>query len=213
MSFKIHYFPVPGRAEIARLCLSIGGKPYEDVLYTQATFPEAKSKMPFGQMPVLEFPDGTMLAQSGAIDRYCAKIGGLYPGDPLDAAHADQAVFLLNDFMELIYPSFRLPEGERAKARQEVLASEKCKEKLQQLNKLVEGGGYVAGSKLSFGDLGLFVGLSSMISGQFDGVPKTLLDEYPALKSYRSKIASEPGVKAYYDKKGEGIRAAFKPDA
>ena len=45
------------------------------------------------------------------------------------------------------------------------------------------------------------------------GVPPTLLDEYPVLKAYRNKIASVPAIKEYYDKHGEGYRAAFKSDA
>ncbi|KXZ41057.1 hypothetical protein GPECTOR_881g129 [Gonium pectorale] len=213
-SYKIHYFAAPARAEVARLCLSIGGIAYEDINYTQATFPEAKPRMPFGQVPVLELPDGRMLAQSGAIDRYVAKLAGLYPADPLDAAYADQLVFQLADFMELFTPTWALPMEERIKARQEILAG-KGKEKLQQLEKLVEAqsGGYVAGVKLSFADLALFVGLSNMSGGLYDGVPKNLLDEYPALKAFRNKIANEPAVKAHYEKHGDVLRASFKPDA
>lgn len=40
-----------------------------------------------------------------------------------------------------------------------------------------------------------------------------MLNEYPVLKAFRSKIASEPAVKAYYEKNCEGIRAFYKPDA
>ncbi|KAG2435961.1 hypothetical protein HXX76_007155 [Chlamydomonas incerta] len=214
MSYKIHYFPVPGRAEVSRLCLSIGHIPYEDVHYTGATFPEAKPKFPFGQVPVLEFPDGKMLAQSGAIERYTAKLAGLYPEDPLQAAFADQAVFLLNDFNDLFTSTYNLPLEEKVKARQEILAG-KGSEKLKMLEKLVAsvGGKYLAGDKLSYADLALFVSFSTMTSGQYDGIPKDLLKDYPTLKAFRNKIASEPGVKAYYDRNSEGFRAAFKPDA
>jgi glutathione S-transferase len=52
-----------------------------------------------------------------------------------------------------------------------------------------------------------------MICGQLDGIPKDLFKNYPALKAFRSRIATEPGVKAFYDKNSEGFRAAFKPDA
>jgi hypothetical protein len=34
-------------------------------------------------------------------DRYTAKLGGLYPEDPLQAARADEAVFLLTDLMDV----------------------------------------------------------------------------------------------------------------
>ncbi|KAG2488853.1 hypothetical protein HYH03_012649 [Edaphochlamys debaryana] len=212
MVLKLHYFALPGRAEVTRLCLTIGGIPFEDVHYTQETYPAFKAKTPFGQVPVLELEDGKMLAQSGAIDRYVAKLAGLYPEDPLDAAHADQAVFLLTDLMDLFGPTWSLPLEEKVKAREAIMAG-KGKEKMGYLAKLVAGGSYVAGGKLSFADLGVYAVLSSLTSGQYDGVSKTCLDEFPDLKAFRNKIASEPAVKAYYDKHAEGIRAAFKPDA
>ncbi|KAG2488854.1 hypothetical protein HYH03_012650 [Edaphochlamys debaryana] len=212
MVLKLHYFAAPGKAEVARLCLTLGGIPFEDVHYTHETFPTFKAKAPFGQVPVLELEDGKMLAQSGAIDRYVAKLAGLYPEDPLDAAHADQAVFLLIDLTDAFGPTWALPKDEQVKAREAIMAT-KGREKLGYLAKLVPGGAYVAGGKLSFADLGVFVMLSSLTSGQFDGVSKTCLDEFPDLKAFRNKIASEPAVKAHYDKHTEGIRAAFKPDA
>ncbi|GFR44337.1 hypothetical protein Agub_g5553 [Astrephomene gubernaculifera] len=216
MSYKIHYFNAPGRAEVARLCLTFGGIPYEDVHYTGETFPEAKPKMPFGQVPVLELPDGRMLAQSGAIDRYVAKLAGLYPQDPLQAAFADQAVFLANEFLELLVTTMYLPTTEaKVSARQELLAG-KGGEKLRLLNKLLEpvasGPAFIAGEQLCFADLTIFTMLSGLINGFLDGIPTTLLENYPALKAFRNKVASEPRVKAHYEKHSEG-RATFKPDA
>ncbi len=40
-----------------------------------------------------------------------------------------------------------------------------------------------------------------------------MLNQYPVLKAFRNKIASEPPVKAYYEKDSDGIRAFYKPDA
>ncbi|GLC41833.1 hypothetical protein PLESTB_001693600 [Pleodorina starrii] len=210
---KLHYFEMPGRAEVARLCLTIGNVPHEEVLYEFKTWPEHKAKMPFGQIPVLELPDGKMLAQSGAIDRYTAKLAGLYPEDPLQAALADQAVFHLADTWDLYAPTFRMSPEEKVTARQELLAG-KVGEKLQQLAKLLESSGeYVAGDKLSYGDIAIFAGLSNLVSGFLDGVPTNMMDQYPVLKAFRNKIASLPAIKAYYEKRGEGYRAAFKPDS
>ena len=33
------------------------------------------------------------------------------------------------------------------------------------------------------------------------------------LKAYRNRVAQVPAIKAFYDKDGEGVRAAFRPDA
>ncbi|PNH00252.1 Hematopoietic prostaglandin D synthase [Tetrabaena socialis] len=200
---KLHYFAVPGRAEVARLCLTFGGIPFEDIHYTGQTYPEAKAKMPFGQVPVLELPDGRMLAQSGAIDRYAAKLAGLYPEDPLEAAFAAYAVFLLSELMDRSLGRWP-PLHNRGLRRRAATAG--------RVETTASSGGYVAGGKLSFADLSIFTIACTMTSGIFDGVPKTLLSEYPALKVFRDKIASEPNVKAYYEKHGEGMRAAFKPE-
>ncbi len=45
------------------------------------------------------------------------------------------------------------------------------------------------------------------------GIPADLYNQYPVLKAFRNKIANEPAIKAYYEKNGEGMRAAYKPDA
>lgn len=37
--------------------------------------------------------------------------------------------------------------------------------------------------------------LHAVICGQLDGIPKDLFKNYPALKAFRSRIATEPGVK------------------
>ncbi|KXZ46903.1 hypothetical protein GPECTOR_39g397 [Gonium pectorale] len=215
MALRLHYFAGPGRAEVSRLLFTIGGIPFEDVGYSWETFAEFKPKTPFGQVPVLELPDGKMLAQSGAIDRYVAKLAGLYPEDPLQAALADQVVFQLNDFMDLFTPTWTMEKDAKIKARQEILAG-KGKEKLQALAKVLEAaeaeGGYVAGGKLSFADVAVFVNLSGITSPIMDGIPAGLLDEYPVLKAFRNKIAKVPAIKAYYEKYGEGPRASFQPD-
>ncbi|GLC60989.1 hypothetical protein PLESTB_001703300 [Pleodorina starrii] len=107
-----------------------------------------------------------------------------------------------------------MPLEERIKARQEIIAG-KGKDKLEQMSKMLGAldGGFVAGPKLSFADLSIFSALSSVVSGMYDGVPANLLEQYPALKAFRNKVANEPGVKAFYEKNGEGLRASFKPDA
>ncbi|PNH03803.1 hypothetical protein TSOC_010111 [Tetrabaena socialis] len=45
------------------------------------------------------------------------------------------------------------------------------------------------------------------------GVPPNLLDDYPAVKAFRNKIANLPAVKAYFEKQPEEGRASFRPDA
>ncbi|EFJ52619.1 hypothetical protein VOLCADRAFT_85784 [Volvox carteri f. nagariensis] len=162
MPLKLHYFELPGRAETCPLCLTIGKVPFKEIIYDANKWPDHKPRMPFGQVPVLELEDGRMLTQSSAIDRYVAKLAGLYPDDPLQAALADQAVFQMADIFQLFTPTLQMPLEEKVKAQQEILAT-KAKEKLLQLSGLLETcGEYVAGDKLSYGDVSVFVGLSTL---------------------------------------------------
>ncbi|GIM13523.1 hypothetical protein Vretimale_16620 [Volvox reticuliferus] len=145
-------------------------------------------------------------------ERYAAKLAGLYPEDPLKAALADQAAFL-SDIWEVFAHTIYMPLAQKIAVRRELLVT-KIAPKLQNLTKLLETSDeYVAGDKLSYGDIVVFVSLSSLISGILPGVPRDLLEDYPVLKAYRNRIASIPAIKEFYEKRGEGFRAAFKPDA
>lgn len=215
-SYKLYYFSLPGRGEVARLCAAIGGLELDDMRFSFEEWPKHKAAMPFGQAPVLEV-DGKMLAQSAAIDRYLAGQAGIVPSDAWQAALADQAYCFCHDMMQPLYDTFKIKElDEKIKARQDAIAGP-LKAKLEMASKLVAGAGdgFIAGPELSHGDLNLFCTLSTMVSGWMDGVPKTLLDDYPVLKAYRNKVASHPKVKAYYeqDSNQDDVRKAFKPDA
>lgn len=214
-NLRLHYFPMPGRAEAARILLSIGNVPFEDVTFTKQQFPEFKAKYPFGQVPALEV-DGKLLAQSTAIDRYIAKLVGLYPEDPWEAALADQAVAA---FQEAVFDVFctwylySLPLEQRPAANAEVVAGPVLRTRLQNVNRLVEaaGDGFLVGGKLTFADIVGFTYLSWLVSEYWPGVPKTVLDEFPALKAFRSRIASLPQVQAYVAKYTDGSRACLQP--
>ncbi|CAF4294867.1 unnamed protein product, partial [Adineta steineri] len=53
--YKLHYFNFRGRGELARLVFAAAGQTFEDIRYERNEWPSNKSKMPLGQMPVLEF--------------------------------------------------------------------------------------------------------------------------------------------------------------
>lgn len=74
--YKLIYFKVRGRGEFLRYILKEGGQSFTEEEVTMENWPEKKSKMPMGQVPVLEV-DGKMLAQSVAIGRYLANEHGI----------------------------------------------------------------------------------------------------------------------------------------
>ncbi len=75
-TYKLYYFNVRGRGEIARLIFAAAGQQYEDIRYEHDQWPAHKAEMPLVQMPVLEV-DGVKLPQSGAIARFLAKQSNL----------------------------------------------------------------------------------------------------------------------------------------
>ena len=73
---KFVYWKIHARATPAMLMLSAAGLPFEWDDATANAWPATKGSTPFGQLPVL-YDGDLLLAQSGAINRYCAKKAGL----------------------------------------------------------------------------------------------------------------------------------------
>lgn len=210
---KLHYFSLAGRAEATRLVLTLGGVPFEDVHVSD--WPSLKPSMPFGQLPVLEV-DGKKLAQSGAIERYAAKLAGLMPEDAWEAALADQAAFVWGDVIEAIFhPFIATPAEQRAAMLKELLTTGAVKPKLEALEKLLSQlpGEYVAGPKLTWADIHVFTGLSVAMSGMLPGLGMEMVDPYPATKAFHAKIGNLPAVRAYYEAQGDKRPASFRPAA
>lgn len=99
---KLYYFDIAGKGECIRLACAYGGIHLEDVripMDNRETFEQLKKegKLPFGQLPAVELPDGTILAQTSSIMRYIGKLSGLYPVCPVAAAKVDAALDAEND--------------------------------------------------------------------------------------------------------------------
>eukprot|EP00069_Balaena_mysticetus_P004346 bmy_17236T0 len=71
-NYKLTYFNMRGRAEIIRYIFAYLDIKYEDHRIEQSDWPEIKSTLPFGKIPILEV-DGLNLHQSLAIARYLTK--------------------------------------------------------------------------------------------------------------------------------------------
>ena len=53
-------------------------------------------------------------------------------------------------------------------------------------------------SKMNIADIRVFTSLFGLFSGNFDGVHKENLANYPGLLKYHEKIANEPRIKEHY---------------
>ena len=101
MEITLYYFKIPfWRAEVTRLALFIGDIPFKDYRVEGKEIDNLKEKgllpnkqiAPFKQLPVLDV-DGKIIAQTGAIARFCGKLSGLYPkNNDFEAAQIDQII-------------------------------------------------------------------------------------------------------------------------
>mmetsp|Transcript_31223 Transcript_31223/g.56677 ORF Transcript_31223/g.56677 Transcript_31223/m.56677 type:complete len:218 (-) Transcript_31223:296-949(-) len=216
MPLTLHYFPLPGKGEVSRLLLTVGGVDFVDKRHSD-DWPEFKPKTPFGQMPVLEFENGELLAQSAAIELYAANIAGLIPKDPLAASRVVEAVNLFNEMADPIFQSMGIKDLEARIAKRKDLVATTLKSKFQTINNYVDNktknSPFLFGDKLTYADLALFNMMGMLSSGFFDGIPlfNELYADYPALKAHHAQVANVPSVKAFYEKETDDIRKYYRP--
>ena len=119
----------------------------------------ADGKAPFGQFPTLEV-DGRMVAQTGAVARFCGKMAGFYPrDDDFAAAKVDEILDTATDMTEAIARTMGMKDvGEKMEARR-ILAEETLPKYLTALERIVkENGstGYYVGTRMTIADLALW---------------------------------------------------------
>nr|QUF59398.1 glutathione S-transferase GSTS1/2-4 [Brachionus angularis] len=159
--YKLYYFNIRGRAEIARLIFAAAGQKYEDVRLEREQWAQLKSSSPLGQLPFIEINDNgkvTRFSQSMTIARYLARRFNLAgKGEEEQTTvemYADQVSDLLNEFIKFYF--------EKDETRKSELAKKLYEETIPNNLRLFEsrigssGSGYIAASGLTWADLYLF---------------------------------------------------------
>ncbi|OWF40795.1 hematopoietic prostaglandin D synthase-like [Mizuhopecten yessoensis] len=196
-TFKLHYFDLKGRAEMARLLFAYAKVKYEDVRIDRAKWPELKESAPGGTVPYLEV-DGQGFGQSMALNRYLARKFGLMGSDEISGLAIDEFV---EDVVEcrsaMIAVFFEKDEARKAtmgkKLKEETLPNfmKKCEAKLTK-----NGTGWVIGKSLTFADIVLFDGFDMFFSGP-EGAP--MLPKLPQIAAHRTRVSTIPQIKAWLD--------------
>ena len=199
---KLHYFHGRGIGEAIRLIFVVGDIRFEDCRYTIEEYRAAsdlKSKFPFGQMPTLEI-DGQFIGQTDSIARLAARIGGLYPADPVVAARSDMVVVHQAEIQKAIARlSFdgvpgaaeteMYPEEER-KSRIAAWFESELPELMVRLEQHLTGP-YYAGDEICWADIAVFVRLQQLL----DVNPDLLVDSYPKLEALTTNLGNLPAIK------------------
>ena len=199
VALRLRYFPFPGRAAAIRDALRIGRVAFEDIHVQPDRFQEQKvaGQLPFGSLPVLDVQthEGTVsAAQSNAILRFAGRRAGLYPmDDPVRALKVDEALDLGEDLYHVIAPSIDEQDAERRLAMRRILAEETLPRWVGFLERLLVANrrtGFVVGAALTVADLKLYWVVDKLTNGTLDGIPKSLLDGFPAVTAWRKNVAA-----------------------
>ncbi|CAI5740689.1 unnamed protein product [Hyaloperonospora brassicae] len=190
---KLTYFDMKARAEVSRMLFHYGDVAFVDERLSHADFGAMKSKLPLGQVPLLEI-DGAVYPQSMAIMRYAAKRARLYPSDPVKALKADAVSYSLNEltapFIE--FTIFTPDADEKAKKRTAFL-EEKVPKVLTVAENLVEGK-FLTGDSMSFADVQLFDFVENCVKVL---TPTFDMSALPKLEALLKNVAADPKIAAY----------------
>ena len=206
MEIKLYYFKIPfWRAEVTRLALFIGNIPFKDYRVEGKEIDNLKETgllpnnqiAPFKQLPVLDV-DGKIIAQTGAIARFCGKLSGLYPkNNDLEAAQIDQIIEAAQDINYLVTLSGRDKEKKRLALARKILATKHLPKWFQFLENLLKKNNesyFFVGNKISIADLAIWRLLGWLSSGLLDGVPTNILEPYKKLNKLREEVYKHPKV-------------------
>ena len=206
MEIKLYYFKIPfWRAEVTRLALFIGDVPFKDYRVEGKEIDNLKETgllpnnqiAPFKQLPVLDV-DGKIIAQTGAIARFCGKLSGLYPKDnDFKAAQIDQIIEAAQDINYLVTLSGRDKEKKRLALARKILATKHLPKWFQFLENLLKKNNesyFFVGNKISIADLAIWRLLGWLSSGLLDGVPTKILEPYKKLNKLREEVYKHPKV-------------------
>lgn len=200
-TIKLTYFDIDGgRAEPIRLILRCAGLAFEDFRFGFNEFDEIRKTTPFGQVPTVEL-DGEVITQTNALCRYFGKLAGLYPEDVYQALLCDEVMDAIDDTTAKVVATLGL-SGDALKTAREALAAGPLTLYLKwlQARLIKQGGDYFADNRLTIADIKVFVFARSLVAGQMDHVPTSLVkDVAPAVFAHIDRVASYPPIAAYYD--------------
>ena len=203
---KIYYSHLPfWRAEVLRVSLFIKDIPFEDVRVSREEFihmiktgflPNGK-RSPFHQLPVMEV-DGEIIGQTGAIARYCGKISNLYADDMLKAAKIDQIIDAATDITNVVSPTIREKDEVKKIEDRKILVNKLLPRWFRYLeNLLLEDDSIWFVEKMTIADIAMWRLLGWLTSGIIDGIPTSVVDDFPKLKNIHHQVHTHPKVQEW----------------
>lgn len=157
-------------------------------------------------MPILSI-DGHVYAQSAAILRYCGKLSGLYPENPLQAQQTDETLETVIDFITGIEAVAEKNETDKDdQAAQPSLLNfikEAAPRYLGSLDKRLKTfgpGPWAIGDDITIADLAIYACLLNVAAGAFNHMSMDALQNYDRLVGCFHAVREHPKVDAWNEK-------------
>ena len=184
-----------GNGYKVRLLLSQLGIPFElvelDILKGETRRPEFLAKNPNGRIPVLEFEDGELLAESNAILCHLADGTPFLPDDPLERARALQWMFFEQYSHEpnIATSRFWLKHLEMSEERQAALEAKRKLgyDALTVMEGHLEERDYFVAGRYTVADIALYAYTHVAGEGGFE------LERFANLRAWLERVAARPG--------------------
>lgn len=194
---KLSYFDAPvSRGEECRLAFAVAGVDFEDHRIPFAEWPTVKPTTPFGVVPVLTLPDGTVIPDSNAILVYIGRTTGLHPSDPVEAALHEALMAHVELVRAKVSPTLRMGDEQKKAAREELVKSF-FPEWGAQTEKFLAGHGegpFFAGAKLHVVDLKLHMIVRWFAGGKVDHIPADVFAAFPRLMRLYDAVRAHDAV-------------------
>jgi glutathione S-transferase len=191
----LYDFLPSGNGYKVRLLLSQLGRRFRlvelDILKGETRTPEFLAKNPDGRIPLLEFADGRLLAQSNAILFHLAEGTPFLPADPWERALVLQWLFFEQYSHEPNVATVRFWIHELGKGREWADRIAEKREKgyaaLGVMERALGGRRFLVGERYSIADIALYAYTHVAHEGEFDLAP------YPAIRAWLDRVADQPG--------------------
>mmetsp|Transcript_25773 Transcript_25773/g.47106 ORF Transcript_25773/g.47106 Transcript_25773/m.47106 type:complete len:242 (+) Transcript_25773:1-726(+) len=197
VTLRLSYLPFRAMAETTRFMLRHGGIAYQDEVVWGHVFSQrrANGEYPFEKVPIIEV-DGRIIAQSGSIARYVAKLAGCYPADPVACAFND-AVFEMGQELCSINPISNCYTGKMF-AQYKAWYFGTLPQHLTNLNRQLqvanagEPGLFFGGDSPSYADYNVYHHLNMARLSEPDCIPEGM-----SLHSWMTRMEAIPTLSAY----------------
>ncbi|XP_061179148.1 glutathione S-transferase 1-like [Saccostrea echinata] len=198
VEYKLTYFDIRGRAEIARLVFAAADVSYIDDRIKREEWPALKPKTPQGQLPLLTIDGKVTLPQSLAIARFLAKEFGICGKNNLENAKCDVILQTTEDLRAEWVKVFREQDESKKADLQKKLIEETVPKYWTIFENTLSSNstGYMVGDGLTLGDLAVYDVMEIHTRDYPD-----LIKGFPKLQAHRQRIAESPNIRKYLEKR------------